>query len=325
MSYRMVEVICSKGHGDTIKAIAEKFDAKVVLFTSAENDLEISRILAPAKGRQSLLDNLQTVLKTDPQWRLIILPVDGILPMPSKTEQPASPGVETREELYIDMNAGADGGRNFILLAVLSTIVAAIGLLQDNVAIVIGAMVIAPLLGPNLAFAFAVAMGDRPLMFRALRTSGRGILITLALAVALGLVWPGSMESKELLSRTQVGFDSLLLAIASGLAAALSLTTGVSTVLVGVMVAVALLPPAAAFGILLGAGQFMPAIGAAMLLVANVASVILTAQIVFILKGIGPRTWWEKRRAKASLTLNMWLLSILLAVLMGLIFLSKRI
>jgi uncharacterized hydrophobic protein (TIGR00341 family) len=325
MSYRMVEVICSKGHGDTIKAIAEKYDAKVVQFTSAEDDLEISRILAPAAGRQNLLDNLQTVLKTDPEWRLVIMPVEGTLPMPGKKEAPSKPGIETREELYSDMLVGADGGRNFILLVVLSTIVAAIGLLQDDVAIVIGAMVIAPLLGPNLAFAFAVAMGDRPLMFRALRTSGRGILIALGLSILLGLIWTGPMESKELIARTHVGFDSLGLAIASGLAAALSLTTGVSAVLVGVMVAVALLPPTASLGIFLGSGQFMAAIGAAMLLVVNVASVILAAQIVFILKGIGPRTWWEKRRAKASLTLNMWLLSILLTVLIGLIVLQQRI
>ncbi len=203
--------------------------------------------------------------------------------------------------------------------------VAAIGLLQDNVAVVIGAMVIAPLLGPNLSFAFAVAQGDKELMVRSIRTSAFGLTLTLAITVAIGLIWPYGLVSPELLERTTVNYGSLALALASGTAAALSITTGVSTALVGVMVAVALLPPAATLGIMAGAGRFDLALGSATLLAANVVCVILTAQVVFIFRGIGPRTWWERKRARASIKLNLWVLSVFLAVIVGLIYLEGRI
>ena len=203
------------------------------------------------------------------------------------------------------------------MLTFLSAIVAAIGLLNDNVAVIIGAMVIAPLLGPNLAFALGTALGDRRLMFKAMRTNAAGIALTVALGVVIALLWTEGFDAPELLSRTKVGYDGIALALASGAAAVLSLVAGVSSALVGVMVAVALMPPAVAIGIMLGAGNPEGALGAAVLLGVNVVCVNLAAQSVFVAKGIRPRTWWEQKASAASLRINfaMWL--VLLAALVG--------
>jgi len=103
-------------------------------------------------------------------------------------------------------------------------------------------------------------------------------------------MWTGTLDSVELLARTSVGLDGVLLALASGLAAALSLTTGLSSVLVGVMVAVALLPPTATAGIMLGAGNFELATGALLLLAVNVVCVNIAAKLVFLFRGVRPRT-----------------------------------
>lgn len=140
-------------------------------------------------------------------------------------------------------------------MVVLSTFVVTIGLIEDNVTVVVGAMVIAPLLGPNIAFAFAASLGDTRLMGKALRSALAGFGVALAIACLIGPIWPVNLESREVLARTDVGLDSVVLALVSGAAAVLSLTTGVSTALVGVMVAVVLLPPTAALGMLLGGGQ----------------------------------------------------------------------
>ncbi|RMF10613.1 MAG: TIGR00341 family protein [Alphaproteobacteria bacterium] len=326
MAYRVLEITASSGQVDTLRAIAEKYGARLTQIQVEDEGLESCRIVAGPKDRQKLLDAIQATLGSDPEAQVVIFPVQAVVPQPdSNQEEHRSPAVETREELYNDMLKGSDTGPNFILLVVLSTVVAAIGLLQDNVAVVIGAMVIAPLLGPNLAFAFAVAVGDKDLMVRSIRTTVFGLSMTLAITMALGLIWPYGLESRELLDRTVVNYGSLALALASGTAAALSLTTGVSTALVGVMVAVALLPPAATFGIMAGAGEFYLAIGAATLLAANVVSVILTAQIVFIFRGIGPRTWWERKRARASIKLNLWVLTSFLALIAGLIYLQGQV
>jgi uncharacterized membrane protein len=111
--------------------------------------------------------------------------------------------------------------------------------------------------------------------------------------------------------------DSIALALASGAAAALSLSTGLSGTLVGVMIAVALLPPAATIGLMLGAGETDLALGAALLLGANVVSVNLAAKIVFLLKGVRPRTWMEKEMARRAMPayLGAWLIALLILVL----------
>jgi uncharacterized membrane protein len=89
-----------------------------------------------------------------------------------------------------------------------------------------------------------------------------GLLIAFGLSALIGLVWPLNMESTELLSRADVNFGGMAVALALDAAAALSLVTGVSSALVGVMVAVAVLPTIAAIGLFLGVGEVSLAMGA---------------------------------------------------------------
>jgi uncharacterized membrane protein len=97
-----------------------------------------------------------------------------------------------------------------------------------------------------------------------------------------------------------VGFGGVAVALASGAAAALSLASGVASALVGVMVAVALLPPTATLGMMLASGRIELAAGAALLLAVNIVCVNLSATLVFLFKGLRPRTWIEKRKAQQS-------------------------
>lgn len=206
-----------------------------------------------------------------------------------------------------------------MLLVVLSTVVAAIGLADDNVAVVIGAMVIAPLLGPNIAFAFATSLGDKALTARALLTDLAGLAVALVLSLGIGLVWPIDLTAPEIVARTDVNLASVGLALASGAAAVLSLTTGLSSALVGVMVAVALLPPTAVLGTTLGNGRWELAGGAALLLAVNVVCVLLSAKVVFLVRGVKPRTWLDREKARQSRLLYLGLWALLLAVLIALV------
>lgn len=87
--------------------------------------------------------------------------------------------------------------------------------------------------------------------------------------------------------------------------------------------AVAILPPAATMGIMIGAAQFELAMGAALLLAVNIVSVNLSAKIVFIFKGIKPRTWLDSEKARESSIVYMiiWLVS--LAILIGIILMTR--
>jgi uncharacterized membrane protein len=114
--------------------------------------------------------------------------------------------------------------------------------------------------------------------------------------------------------------DSAVLAMASGAAAVLSLTSGLPSVLVGVMVAVALLPPAATMGLMLGAGQMELAYGAAFLLAVNIVAVNLSAKLGFLIQGIKPRTWLEKEKAHQSMVSYILIWVVTLAILLFVIY-----
>lgn len=315
---KIIEVITDATSFEQVVNIAQHYELYYRLGPSETNEHRTVRILVDTEKRQKLLDALQGALKNTPDARIIIIPVEAVLPRPKEEaeETAESKTMSTREELYIDIEKGARLDSTYLTLVFLSTIVAAIGLLEDNVAVVIGAMVIAPLLGPNIALALASALGDGKLAWRSLRTSVSGLFLAFIVAVIIGLLWPLNINSHELMARTDVGLDSLALALASGAAAVLSLTTGLSSVLVGVMVAVALLPPTATIGLMLGNGQPELAMGACLLLVANIVCVNLAAKLVFLIKGVKPRTWLEKKKAKQSMIafILFWVVSLLAIV-----------
>lgn len=307
---KLIEVIANENITDTVSDIAKKNNAlDFRLGQKGEEGRQAIRILLQDEMVQSTLDALQTVVSSHPTARIIVIPVDATLPLPKQNKKIKKSTATSREALYDMVSKNAVLDSTFIVLVILSTLVAAIGLIKNNVAVVIGAMVIAPLLGPNLALGLGTALGDIELMRKSLKTNLAGMSLAIGLSILLGLTWPFDINSPELLSRTDVGLDSLALALASGAAAALSLTTGLSSVLVGVMVAVALLPPAATFGLMLGHGQYQMAMGAALLLIANVVCVNLATKVVFMMKGISPRTWWQKEKARRAMTIYIlvWL------------------
>ena len=240
---------------------------------------------------------------------------------PSEEKSPQRIG---REELYEDIKDAARCSRVYLAMTVLSTIVATVGLYYNSVAIIIGAMVIAPLLGPNMALALSTALGDSPLLRRALLTAMAGIGTAMALAVIVGVLLQVNPASPEVVSRTRVGMGDIVLALASGCAGALAFTTGVSATLIGVMVAVALLPPLVTFGLLLGGGQPALAMGALSLFLMNLICVNLAGVTTFLVQGIRPASWWEKDRAVKATRIAIVLWVALLAGLVGMILLLRR-
>ncbi|MES9859652.1 MAG: TIGR00341 family protein [Candidatus Thiodiazotropha sp. LLP2] len=316
---KLIEVIAKASSQTTITTIAEKFKARDFrMGREGEDGRQAIRILLTDENVQPALDALQTVLGAQSTARIIVFPIDATLPQPStEKEKNEDKAISSRESMYATVDRNTRFDSNFVVLVILSTLVAAIGLVKNNVAVVIGAMVIAPLLGPNLAFGLGTALGDIHLMKKSLKSLLSGIFIAILLAYFIGILWPFELTSPELLARTEVGLDSIALALASGAAAALSLTSGLPSVLVGVMVAVALLPPAAALGLTLGHARVDLAMGAGLLLVTNIVCVNLSAKLLFLLKGIQPRSWAEKEKAKRAMTIYLvvWVITLVLVIL----------
>jgi uncharacterized hydrophobic protein (TIGR00341 family) len=270
-------------------------------------------------SRQSVLDSLQTLFEDDSKAKILILPVDASIPRMQEEVKEKSDIKQksTREELYERVVKGVDLNLNFILMVILSSIVVTIGLSEDNIAVVVGAMVIAPLLGPNIALSFAASIGNKSLMLSSLKSVVIGIVISVLLCFLISKMTNLNYQSSEIISRTDIGIGDIVLALASGAAAALSMTTGISASLVGVMVSVALLPPAACFSILLANGKFELAFGAFLLLIINTVCVQLAGNLVFISQGIRARTFEEREEAKGNIRIFImfWLVIVSLLAL----------
>jgi len=139
--------------------------------------------------------------------------------------------------------------------------------------------------------------------------------------VLVGLLIPVDPGVTELASRTHVGLADVAIAMAAGSAGSLAYTTGLPTAIIGVMVAVALLPPLVATGLLLGAGHEQMAAGSAVLVLVNFTCISLAAVGTFLVRRVRPRTWWEAEKAKKATKVAVISWLVLLAILVGLIFL----
>ncbi|MBN8429971.1 TIGR00341 family protein [Microbulbifer salipaludis] len=313
---KLLSILADAKDAERVAAIAETCAAEEFrLDAQVPSGHQSMRMLVSDDKVQSALDLLAPLVEGVAGARVLVIPVEVSLPQQSEEERKKEDSaLAAREALYATAEKSARLDRDYLVLVVLSTLVAAIGLLEDNVAVIIGAMVIAPLLGPNMAFGLGTALGDTALMRSALASLSVGVLVATLISVVIGLVWPWDAFSEELLARTNVGWDSVALALASGAAAALSMTTGLSSVLVGVMVAVALLPPAATFGMMLGAGKWELAAGAGLLLAVNIVCVNLACKLVFLFQDIEPRTWWQKKSAHRSMKIyiTVWVVTLLL-------------
>lgn len=333
MALRLIEMVLPESAGEELrKLLAEQPVLEVRKIGLREGEVLV-RILLQGEQSEPVLDLLEKEYGSQEGCRVVVLPVEATLPRVELVEEaaPAEPLSEekpperiSRQELYEDISDAARFSRVYFAMVVLSAIVATIGLDHNSVAIIIGAMVIAPLLGPNVALALATTLGDLALARRSVLTGLAGIATVTVMTASIGALLHVDPTMSELASRTQVGLSDVVLAFAAGCAGALAFTTGVSATLVGVMVAVALLPPMVTFGLLLGDGQAALAMGALSLLVANLICLNLAGVVTFLVQGIHPATWWEKERAKKATRIAISLWVTLLMLLIGMILLFRN-
>ena len=333
MALRLIEMVLPEKDGGEVRELLKEHKVLEHRQVRLPDGEVLVRILLDAEQSEAVLDLLEKQYAGAEGNRVVILPVEATLPRaePEPAAAPGQPPPEEksperigREELYEDIKDAARCSRVYLAMVVLSTIVAAVGLYYNSVAIIIGAMVIAPLLGPNVALSLATTLGDLSLLRRALLTALAGIATTMVLSVIIGVLVHVNPASPEVASRNGVGLGDIAVALASGCAGALAFTTGVSATLIGVMVAVALLPPLVTFGLLLGGGHSALAMGALSLFLMNLICVNLAGVTTFLVQGIRPAIWWEKDRAVKATRIAIGLWVVLLAALGGMILLLRK-
>jgi len=315
MALRLVETNLPREYAEeAAELVGEYASAGHVWSEPTERQNVVVRAVVGSSRTGPVLDRLYDRFSAATGFRVLVMPLDAVLPRPragggEERAQLGSAEAVSREEVYAKVSDGAELDRTYLAMAALATTVAAIGLSTDNEAAVIGAMVVAPLLGPNMGLALGLTLADGTLIRSAIKSNLAGFVVAFATATLLGVWLPTDPTLPAIASRTELSLADLLLALAAGCAGTLAYSTGAPSYLIGVMVAVAILPPTVASALLLGDGHVHAAFRALLLVLANVAAVNLAGMLTFVVKGMRPRTWWRAERARHSIRVGaaVWL------------------
>jgi uncharacterized hydrophobic protein (TIGR00271 family) len=212
-------------------------------------------------------------------------------------------------DVYAVLSEGARPTIDYYILTVLSCIIATVGLIQGSTAVIIGAMIIAPLMTPILAFSLGVIWGDLFLFRVSLSSIFKGTFWAVAISSAIAFIIPLSDYLSEILSRTHPSVFDVTVALASGIVGAYGYANKrISNSLTGIAIAVALMPPLCTIGIGLGNRDLQVAGGAALLFAINLVSIGLAGAVVFWLMKIHPITEEDtavRRRALSQILISL--------------------
>lgn len=237
--------------------------------------------------------------------------------------QSAAGGGSERDEVQRaavreSVTAGAALTGPYVAMNVAAAFIAGFGLMENSPAVIIGAMLIAMLFGPIVGISMALAEADLRLLSRAFFAEVVGAICVLAVGLLIGFSTRHLVIGSEILNRTAPGLLDLLIALVGGLAGGFTfLSPSLSSVIVGVAIATALVPPLTTCGILLARGLPEAAAGAFLLFLANFSAIAFGAMVVFLLAGYRPAATEKMRKVLVPRLISAALLLVLAVHLFG--------
>jgi len=196
---------------------------------------------------------------------------------------------EEFKELFTLLKENSQTSSNYLVLMALSTLIATFGLFANSGPVVIGAMILAPLMGPIISLAMGALRQDEILIKGSLITLFWGVFLGLVFAILITLLTPLKTANSEILARIRPNLLDLGIAVASGVAGAFAYSKEeIAKTLAGVAISVALVPPLAVAGIGLGWGDWNIFWGAFLLLGTNLAGIVMAAALTFLVLGFSP-------------------------------------
>lgn len=235
--------------------------------------------------------------------------------------------VQERSDAYIRIRRSARPKIDFFVLIGLSALIAALGLIISSPAVVIGAMLVAPLMSPIVGTGLAAVLGDIRFLKLAITTTGKGVLLAILLGMAAGLLHLNQPLTPELMARTQPTLIDLAIALFSGLAGAFAICrSDAAGALPGVAIAAALVPPLATVGITLVDGDFRSAFGSMLLFTTNFVAISAATAIMFLILGFRPSASQKDRRELQHRTVQaaIMMVGVVAVLLVGFTFLLAR-
>jgi uncharacterized hydrophobic protein (TIGR00341 family) len=306
MPLRLIELIIPEKLMEEVEHSLNNQDVISVVPTDLRDKRILIRVLVTTENSEKIMDTLNKKCCSAPDFSIIVLPVLARLPREETSEELINSGGKreekksriSRDELYQTLNDAASFTGIHLTLVILSTIVAAIGILADSSTVIIGAMVIAPLLPPAVTLSLANLLVDWALALRVSKLILLDSIVAVVISVLITRFLHIDETTTELMQRTAIDIADVFLALAAGAAGVIGFVSGVSSALVGVMVAVALLPPLVSIGLLIGMSKYLLAWKAFLLFTTNFICINLTGIVTLWIMGIKP--WSEKDSEKAD-------------------------
>ncbi len=323
---RLVQVLIPEGKREPVLAVLddEQIDYAVWDETGRGDFEALVQFPIPPIGVEPVMARLREAGISENSYTIVISPETVVSQRIEALKKRYSGLRISREELIARAEDLAPATSTFYAFLVLSTIIATTGLLLDSAATIIGAMVVAPLMGPAISASVGTVIDERELAARGVRLQVGGLLLAILVAALLGVIMkeslllPPGLDIRtigQIAERTSPNFLSLFLALGSGLAGGISIMRGSGSTLVGVAIAVALVPPAATSGLGLAWGDYPVAITAAVLVLVNLLAINASALLLFWLSGFRPAEEKAVGRARTAVISRTLLLALAIAIL----------
>ncbi|GAB3671219.1 TIGR00341 family protein [Halopiger thermotolerans] len=333
---RLVQLTVPTGKRETILETLDERGVDYVL-TDEDSNREYAAVVyfpLPDPAVEPVLDELQRV-GVDEDAYTVVVDAETVVSrrFEELRDEYENGDVETdrisRQELRSEADDLTPTFRIYAIMTIISALVATAGLLLDSPAVVVGSMVIAPLIGPALGASVGTVIDDEELFKESALYQIAGV--ALAIGAAAVFAWtvrttnvvPPGLEINtvgEISERLRPDLLSLVIALGAGVAGVISIATGTSVALVGVMIAAALIPPAAAAGVAIAWGQPDAAIGATVLVLVNVLSVNLAGLVTLWYAGYRPDSLFSLGETEQRLRrriVGLGLIVLVFAVFLG--------
>lgn len=195
------------------------------------------------------------------------------------------------ESVIKDIAQETDVSAGYFLMLSVANLIALSGLITNSAPVIIGAMLISPLMGPILSFGFAFTTGAKQIWKRSVRKIAVSIIVTLVVAALASFLSPMKEITQEMLSRTRPNLYDLIIAFLAGSAGAAALCTKKNylTVVPGVAIATAVIPPLSVAGFGIGVWNYNLFFGGFFLFFTNFVAVTIATGIVFFVYGFRPK------------------------------------
>jgi uncharacterized hydrophobic protein (TIGR00341 family) len=300
---KQIQVTVPAGDGnELVKSLDEVVSPSQITHVKG-SDFSLIIITVSPNRTGFVLDHLMELGVGRVKGRISITDIEATIPRLRPRKQDRFLGRISIEELEENVTSLTKMNFNVISWIILSSILAALGLVMDDNVTLIAAMIISPLMGPLVALAFGAVTSNQKILREGVITASVGILITVVIGILVGAFYRISLDepSAFIIARGEPNIVNLVIAIASGLTAGICFVSGTSLALVGVAAAAALMPVSVNTGIALVLAEWQIALGSLVLFITNVVCIILGCMVVFWVRKVEPPQAVKKVKARRSL------------------------